>query len=800
MLYSRVKFDSITVFLYNYLMTETSWWESNMKIDLGALQAQISWNEISQPAPAPAIELPSIQSSTGIDKEAATIMRTYSIIYKIFFSFWTLLLSFVVSGILLNYFNQQVSAFQQIARTDSVIPQERLLKTQYEQFLSDTRAQDDIEIFIKEWSITFTGSIVQSANNFATYKGFVLPKNISVSRNLPIKGIEELSVPNYDPRELWLFMKNFIFTTNEEIVDTKRTNKSLSVGNNSIVDYFNLSCTQSYKLIQTVCQDFFLSFIDVLYVYDLKNDYEWLRAVFESIKTDIKRRNAFCAELETYILYANNASRELESIFQQCGGQELNTFDMLKWYFIIQDQLLSEWIDDDTYNHRQLNAYKLLSTQQAIYNELSNKRFNQLRLSSYLKFVESLLKKQMLDPLYYDVIYVFNNDYLRRTLSQTQFHQNPQQSLTIKKVLEKLREVNEGSRVFGYEWLSTQLLNRSLTQIYGSNESILTFEDAVYETLLDRFNAEVQIERFRVNSQRMQWTDKLAVAWTFLIEESLAAKFDVDEKINAAVVFTLKNEQFVVSAINVEKYTKLTDIVQDFIRVQDLSISRVYDIIIENLNIFVSDDATLTVCDRINDLFVSTSIIWCNESRIIIAGKHPWKQEAIQYLFVLNGGRINRIVVDDPVLADLITDTYDLWSTDIITLASLIFTIVKTPLEQPDQVLETIDPEVQTNIVYITTQVNKFLQVKPREIIEKDGVYIVDFTLKWVDYLSIFNLNANALQTIIFKDNTQLQIKDFVMPMDESAIIELEVFLEEPLEYLRNINSLIVRLYEKSRQ
>jgi hypothetical protein len=106
--------------------------------------------------------------------------------------------------------------------------------------------------------------------------------------------------------------------------------------------------------------------------------------------------------------------------------------------------ITSKYVSDD----KELNAYKLLSLQQLIYNEVEKRRLNQPRVGAYLQFIKELLKNDtLLEHVYLDEVFLFNNTYLSNVLKMPIFNMSAGQKETTKLLQQTIREVNIGSEL-----------------------------------------------------------------------------------------------------------------------------------------------------------------------------------------------------------------------------------------------------------------------------------------------------------------------------------------------------------------
>jgi hypothetical protein len=114
-----------------------------------------------------------------------------------------------------------------------------------------------------------------------------------------------------------------------------------------------------------------------------------------------------------------------------------------------QPELLDKVFDD-----ADLNAYKLLSAQQIVYRSLNSSSINEGFIRSYLTFVQNLLNKdnksgRYLNPIYKDILYVFNTDILYATLIK--------KGRFSTELNTQLDQINNGNTLLDYPSLTSQL-------------------------------------------------------------------------------------------------------------------------------------------------------------------------------------------------------------------------------------------------------------------------------------------------------------------------------------------------------
>jgi len=120
----------------------------------------------------------------------------------------------------------------------------------------------------------------------------------------------------------------------------------------------------------------------------------------------------------------------------------------------IQNTLENQSFEETSYKDKTLNAYKLLSYQQQLYQDFLVNKADTYKIGAYLDFVREILKKNAIDPFYKDEIYRYNNKYLALSLEKsahqaTLFTQNLGGN-KIASLLTTISILNEGELLLGF--------------------------------------------------------------------------------------------------------------------------------------------------------------------------------------------------------------------------------------------------------------------------------------------------------------------------------------------------------------
>lgn len=124
-----------------------------------------------------------------------------------------------------------------------------------------------------------------------------------------------------------------------------------------------------------------------------------------------------------------------------CGMK--NSFTKLRGFTAFQQEL-QNIVNPINYFDPTINAYKLLSLQQLIYNNLQNNSLNESILNVYFEFVRKLLRDPniSLDPIYFDITYIYNNTFLTELLKKPEIANFNQNTATLNTINQQIRQLN----------------------------------------------------------------------------------------------------------------------------------------------------------------------------------------------------------------------------------------------------------------------------------------------------------------------------------------------------------------------
>ena len=168
---------------------------------------------------------------------------------------------------------------------------------------------------------------------------------------------------------------------------------------------FTLNCLFQNKIANQVCNYYTTNYLDTFFVYNITSDFEWFKTVFDKLILKDSYKKPLCETLKKYVIYSNDNSNQIAGLFTDCGTDYQDWFYKF-WFFIdIQKQLDNRYLTKDVYNDPIINAYKLVSFEQILYEDALGDRNSIDRLNMYMDFLDELMKKDNLDSFYVCLLY-----------------------------------------------------------------------------------------------------------------------------------------------------------------------------------------------------------------------------------------------------------------------------------------------------------------------------------------------------------------------------------------------------------
>ena len=742
-------------------------------------------------------------ADSSLDPQSLSVIGTYRIIYKVIFSYGIFILAGISALIATRILvGGNFSLVPQIDAT--AIASAKAKIDAYDTTFTQDNINPDLVVKILQGDLTTDGDFIKSSKNLITYKGFILPRNILIQKDLPIKPKSYFDSPNYDTNELENFVKNIIFTNSKQVQDKTRDKSVVAISWPSLITYFNLSCINNVKVIDTVCDNYFKQFTNVMAGFNLVPYSSELNTLFGQIKGNPIEKATFCAWMEKNILITADPNDAFQDIFRQCDTPYNTTYTNMRGIIEVDTQL-DGYINQTIYNDESLNAYKLISIQQSIYNDFSEGRMNDQAIDLYLTYLTALLKgtidsTPLIDPFYKDVTYLFNNKFILGEIQNPNYNTTPKDKQIVSNLTKRINDINQGSQLDGYQGLGDQIISSTLKSEILNNAN---YDDSIFAGVSsgvgvgigDLVTAAVNFSFFSMTAKTVTGND-VKIDGLFVIS---------GKKVPGSIEMHYDNNQFNVTRVSIQWYTNTTAVINNRIASNPLSFSDLYNEFIANANFYENNSVTtFDLCSLLN-ASISTipnmtfKVQQCNATNITIT------KDKTVYKFTLGKDNGMTVTVNDSGLQEAIQEQVVLDNVPKISMRETILQVLQT----------TTAPVVSTGIngfpeaLALNDRIQKYLKTSPTNATKRDGVILVEFTLTntqtgWGDltFVGRYNTGDFSLTPLYFQKanglTSPIKIPNVSIPMSDDGQLILNNFLNDPLQYIKNTSPDAFAQYKKA--
>lgn len=721
------------------------------------------------------------------DQSYQNIIATYTVVHKLFFGIGTFLIILVVGLIYARL--QFISATDFSVRDGAVKEREKNLLSGMQLVIHQYDNHPYVKLFIKQGNLVTTDQRIQSTNNLVTYKWYVLPRSIGIAPSSWLLTLDQFAQETLSGQRnteaLQNYMDTLIKTTLQENLDSSNSSHFmfLSFGD-SLIDYFGVSCVLQEKVIDTFCNRAVDDMVSVLPIYDLQKNVSDLEKL-SSVLTSSDHAWPFCDGIKQYIFLSNDTTDPIKNIMNQCGEEYERFYNEFATFRNIQEQLDKTYINPSVTASPLLNAYKLVSTQQLIYNELQWGKFNEVRIKSYNKYVEELLRKSdTIQWFYFDSIGLFNNNYLLQVLTQMVIKLSSQENKEIKSVLDNLRSINEWSILEWYPWLNAVV--KSVYIATGSSSTIID-TTVIEKPLLEAFNDTYSFEDFLITSVQTGAHNDLLVKWSFRMGSEASLKGNIRADAN----LIRKDGKFIITSIFFSQYPNLTQNVRTMLTTQSYTIPSLHELLYndgQRLN-----TKAQSLCDVIK---VKKELVSCTDSQIVFS-KSSELSGVITYTIDYQGdGILQSYKISKKSLSD--GAKRDLWVPETSASTMLVF-IDKLLSYQLPAVVETATGTIAVSNVSSAELVQlrddfSVLNAKLENAYKTKDAYAVYFELHDFHFIAAYTISKKQiLWLIVVVGEKQYTLRNTSLSLSNEKAQDVVMFRNDPKTYLLQKDPLTVK-------
>lgn len=725
-----------------------------------------------------------------VDYDRLTAIKKYKRLYRFLFR-WGLLVCVMIVWVLLWSFlevNANQSWYREIVRESSIKNKDKWVVNTSDKILWPLIDSGvDISVKIPYGSALINGNKFQSSSNLLLYKWIVVPQVISISYDAEDFVSLETFENNGTTRKDIENLIKYLITDRGNLSVNKNLNNVVWTGNVfqwSLIDWFNLICLNNFKASDIVCDQFLWIFNRYGKYYNLSYYADDLLTIVKTLKEQGRSIDPICSMIVDYTQRSWVISSDvLKSIMEDCGEKDRSYYKRLVDFIAIENSLLQPELSDEVFDDPDLNAYKLLSSQQIVYKFLDGTSLNENYIKSYLTFVQNLLNKdagkgRYLDPIYKDILYLFNNNELSQSLLQKWKLSSDMKW--------KIDQINNWNALYKYPSLSSQLTTPNL-----SNQNWDYVENEVEETTIEDIFSKYYYmnDRLRIRKVINLSGDALKVQTELFTNKILS--ITNEETLKLTVTLYRNWNLLYVSDIKVANQPNFSDILNIYAWNWKVSFNDMLLYIDEQIWMRYQDPSEVkeensTFCEQIKER-EDISVYACDESSISL---YKWD---VEYNFELVNWILDSFKVGDDALDSIIKEKLD-WAmlmrenTPAVIISIIDFTVESTD----DNIKNKLDAVDQFRIHF------KVVPDDIHDIEWESEEFLVDLTLWEFKLQAHYNVDTHLLTKISYVAcEKTLEIRGLTIEVTTENEPKLVEILNNPRIFLTQSNPAAYKKYQR---
>ena len=591
-----------------------------------------------------------------VDNEWKSVVEKYRKIYRILFRWWTFILTIILW--VLWWVMVQVKANQWnnagLIWESSITNKNDWRESNSDKILADQITKDnDIEPIISYGLVSFNNKSFQSKSNLIKYQWIVLPQLISLdfwsTKFIPLDKFENKEATRED---LEMMVNDLI--KNEAIY--RKTSALPNVSDYLwkwktlewwLIDGFNLWCVKNEKLWDFVCDKLLERFYKYGQYYDLSSYSSDLLVLVRELNRQNKDFQPICKMIPEYIWHSWEISSDiLSSVMNFCSEEDFHHYKKIVNFIDIDNSLRQFELSDKVLDDPDLNAYKLLSSQQVVYRLINSSSMNENFIKSYLTFVQNLINKdnksgKYISPVYKDLLYVFNTDVLYTTLIE--------KGKLSTKLNSQLDQINNGNPLLDYPSLTSLLTTPNIVGTWG--DFVFNTQESTIEELLLKYymNDHLQIRR------ATKLSDIDIQVQTEIYSDDIF-KVTGWQTLKATIVLHKKQNVLYVKSINISNQRDLSQTLNIYAGDWNVSFDKMLWYINEQIAFWYKApwedwEIEFTLCDRLGGKS-KVELFTCDESSVVL-----YKSDT-EYAFTLVNWILDSFVVSDSALDSALKEMF----------------------------------------------------------------------------------------------------------------------------------------------
>ena len=728
-----------------------------------------------------------------VDNERKFVVDLYKKIYRILFRWW--LFIFVVILGVFSWIMIQVKANQssgiELVGDSSIWNKSNWVESNIDKILSSQISKDnDIQPIVSFGSVSFNNNNFQTKSNLIKYQWIVLPQlmylDFSSTNFISLDKFENKETTREDIENMIrdLITNEAIYRKTSTLPNVQNSRWEWKVFQGWLMEGFGLWCVKTEKLWDFVCDRLLERFYKYGQYYDLSLYSSDLLILVRELNRQNKDLEPICTMIPEYIWHSWVTSADiLGSVMNFCSEEEFQYYKKMVNFIDIDNSLRQPELLDKVFDDADLNAYKLLSAQQIVYRSLNSSSINEGFIKSYLTFVQNLLNKdnksgRYLNPIYKDILYVFNTDILYTTLIQ--------KGRFSTELNTQLDQINNGNNLLDYPSLTSQLTTpdiiKSVWQFVTGDMQESTLEDVFLKYY--RMNDRLQIRR----TTKLSDTDMQVQ--TEIYSDSIL-RITWWETLKATISLHKKQNVLYVTNINISSQRSLSETLNVYAADWNVKFDAMLTYIDEQIAFWYKEPwqdskTEFNLCDRL-ERRAGIEVYACDESSIVL-----YKRD-IEYAFTLVNWILDSFVVSDGDIESALKEMFSSIMTSRDNTPTIIESIIDFELEKSE------DMHVEKKLEIID-QFRIHLKLVPTilDIEWEDDVFMVEFSIWEFNLRARYNVNTHLLTRVSYVAcNKTLEIRNLTIEVSANNNVQLTEILNNPRIFFANANSAAYRKYQR---
>jgi len=725
-----------------------------------------------------------------VDEQRKEVIEKYRKIYRIVARWW-IFICILIAGILC-WVMAQVKA-EKTDNIDMIRDSNIIGKNRYSNPSESILKQvwDNLNVVVSYGSASNDGNNFQSRSNLLSYKWIMLPQLVSLN----YQSGDLLSVDDFNNWEVSrsdlenaikdLVTNNSIWKKTANFPSTMDSKLQGQVFGGWLIDWFNLSCLDAYKVSDFVCDKFLQNFYKYGKYYDLSRYSSEVLDLINILKTQGRDLKPMCDMIREYTLSSwITSSEDLYSAMSYCSAEEFEYYKKILDFINADNSLSQPELPSRIFNDSDINAYKLISARQTLYKILDGTSINENYINSYLVFVQNLINKdkysgRYLAQVYKELLYVFNMDILYQKLLDKWALSN-----NIKTQIDK---INNGDFYMDYIPLASQLKTENIVKTNETFSWFATKEKTLEDLSSQLFTTDyltirkiTKISDTELNIQTEIFTDKILAITDWETLKAIINLYKLDDVLYVDNIRITDQADFS-DILNAYAWNQLVTL-PAMIAYMDEQIATRYQIQKE------VEEQEPWLCDELESN-ESITLYNCDTSSILL---YKWD---IEYDFELLDWVLQSFKIDDADLNNEVNEKLD----SVMMTKNNTPTIIKSIIEfgiDKETAPDNLDKKIR-----IMDQFRINLKLEPNDIIEiewESDIFLVSFTLWDFDLQARYNVETHLMTRVSYVAcDKVLEIRNLTINVSRENESQLTEILNNPRLFLTQANSAAYKKYQR---